>query len=67
MYKTSSLVKNISKGVIFLKNRNIKNSKVSDRIKDLLVTQYSDADPNGSYTGVPKNPNEKPIQDVDDL
>lgn len=24
-------------------------------------------DPNGSYTGVPENENEKPIQDADDL
>lgn len=24
-------------------------------------------DPNGSYTGRPKNPYEKPIQDADDL
>ena len=24
-------------------------------------------DPNGSYTGRPKNPEETPVQDVDDL
>ncbi len=24
-------------------------------------------DPNGSYTGVPKNKHDKPVQDVDDL
>lgn len=24
-------------------------------------------DPQGSYTGVPENPNEKPVQDADDL
>ena len=24
-------------------------------------------DPQGSYTGVPKNPKEMPVQDVDDL
>lgn len=24
-------------------------------------------DPNGSYTGVPKIPGEKPVQDADDL
>ena len=24
-------------------------------------------DPNGSYTGTPLNPNEQPVQDVDDL
>lgn len=26
-----------------------------------------ETDPNGSYTGRPKDPYEKPIQDVDDL
>ncbi|MCL2698585.1 MAG: hypothetical protein FWE74_10970 [Oscillospiraceae bacterium] len=26
-----------------------------------------DTDPNGSYTGVPLNPHEKPVQDADDL
>lgn len=24
-------------------------------------------DPNGSYTGVPENPEEEPVQDADDL
>ena len=24
-------------------------------------------DPQGSYTGVPENPNDTPVQDVDDL
>ena len=26
-----------------------------------------ETDPNGSYTGKPKDPNEKPVQDADDL
>jgi hypothetical protein len=26
-----------------------------------------ETDPNGSYTGVPLNPHEKPVQDADDL
>ncbi len=30
-----------------------------------MVAEYSD--PNGSYTGVPKDKHEKPVQDVDDL
>ena len=30
--------------------------------KDKIVT-----DPNGSYTGRPKDPGEKPVQDADDL
>ena len=29
--------------------------------------EHIDADPFGSYTGVPMDQNEKPIQDVDDL
>ena len=28
---------------------------------------YSETDPNGSYTGVPTDKNEKPVQDADDL
>lgn len=30
--------------------------------KDKIIT-----DPNGSYTGRPLDPNEKPVQDADDL
>ena len=30
--------------------------------KEKIVT-----DPNGSYTGRPKDPNERPVQDADDL
>ena len=30
--------------------------------KERIVT-----DPNGSYTGRPQDPNEKPVQDADDL
>jgi len=30
--------------------------------KDRIIT-----DPNGSYTGRPLDPNEKPVQDADDL
>ncbi len=26
-----------------------------------------ETDPNGSYTGRPKDPNDKPVQDADDL
>lgn len=29
--------------------------------------QSASADPQGSYTGVPENPYEKPVQDADDL
>ena len=32
-----------------------------------LFVGASDTDVNGSYTGVPKNRKEKPVQDADDL
>ena len=32
-----------------------------------LVGDVSKTDVNGSYTGVPKNKNEVPVQDADDL
>ncbi len=32
------------------------------RKREIIIT-----DPNGSYTGVPKNPDEQPVQDADDL
>lgn len=28
---------------------------------------HPETDPQGSYTGVPENPEEKPVQDADDL
>ena len=36
------------------------------RALDVYV-EPSDTDVNGSYTGKPKNKNEKPVQDADDL
>lgn len=32
-----------------------------------LVGDVSDTDVNGSYTGIPKDRNDRPIQDADDL
>ena len=32
-----------------------------------LVSDVSNTDVNGSYTGRPKNKDEKPVQDADDL
>ena len=32
-----------------------------------LVGKTSETDVNGSYTGVPENKQEKPVQDADDL
>ncbi len=34
------------------------------QVKNKFVSNF---DPNGSYTGVPVDKNEKPIQDADDL
>ena len=31
------------------------------------VVDPSNTDPNGMYTGVPREPYEKPVQDADDL
>ena len=54
----------------------MKNSSIKKKIiKEKLFTDVSNdlnseriiVDPNGSYTGVPIDPLEKPVQDVDDL
>ena len=37
-------------------------SKQKSRKQERIMT-----DPNGSYTGRPQDPNERPIQDADDL
>lgn len=49
-----------------------KTEKKKNQIKAKTKTNeqnpmYSETDPNGSYTGVPKDKNVQPIQDVDDL
>ncbi len=36
--------------------------KCTESYEDVICT-----DPNGSYTGVPEDENEVPVQDVDDL
>lgn len=38
------------------------SSKKEEKIFHRPIT-----DPQGSYTGVPENPEEKPVQDADDL
>lgn len=47
--------------------RNLKQNKNENKrnTKDYLLYSYND--PNGSYTGISENPNEKPVQDADDL
>ena len=44
-----------------------KKVPVSDRVQGIISMQASVTDPDGSYTGVPKNPYETPVQDSDDL
>ena len=50
-----------------------KNKNTSKQLKTSLeksvfaVKNEIQTDPNGSWTGIPENPNEKPIQDADDL
>lgn len=43
--------------------------KINDNsvIKEILNQKPSKTDPNGSYTGKPKNKKEQPVQDADDL
>ncbi len=43
-------------------------------LADKVIEEYtkaaskkSNTDPNGSYTGVPKDKDERPVQDADDL
>lgn len=44
-----------------------KQSEISDRVQEIISIKNVKTDPNGSYTGVPLNPYDKPVQDVDDL
>ena len=59
-----------------VRTKNVKktvNKKVFERIPAPtklaleLVGEQSNTDVDGSYTGVPKNKDEKPVQDADDL
>ncbi len=66
MYNVNSLANNSCKGVIFLKKK--KNCiPVAEKGKKIFSMQNCATDPNGSYTGVPENPCEVPVQDADDL
>lgn len=52
------------------KNANAKNKPTKTAIDVLKTENFNDgvvADPNGSYTGVPYDKNEMPVQDADDL
>lgn len=50
-----------------MQDKKKKDIKISQRVQDIISMQDCVTDPNGSYTGVPENPYEKPVQDVDDL
>jgi len=39
----------------------------SKTLKEMITPKPSKEDPEGSYTGLPVNENEVPVQDVDDL
>jgi len=41
-----------------------KRRRLSEVIAEANASKF---DPNGSYTGVPTDKNEKPVQDADDL
>ena len=50
-------------------NKNVKNTpyRVDFSMKMSEDQERIDTDPYGSYTGVPNDPYDEPIQDVDDL
>ena len=50
----------------------MKNKHNNDKNADIVIDKYINEDskkydPDGSWTGVPANPKEIPIQDADDL
>ena len=46
----------------------MKNKKKSaEEVVHAYAKGGKTTDPNGSYTGVPRNKSEKPVQDADDL
>ncbi len=48
---------------LFRKNE----EKIMEKPMKIISFKAAKTDPNGSYTGVPINPYEQPIQDADDL
>jgi hypothetical protein len=45
-----------------MNNKEEKNQKERENNSGKIIS-----DPDGSWTGTPQNPNEKPVQDADDL
>lgn len=44
-----------------------KINRINKRLEGFLAAKSVRTDPQGMYTGVPEDPNEKPVQDADDL
>jgi len=44
-----------------------KDRKASQKARQIISGTASRTDPNGSYTGIPADRNETPVQDADDL
>ena len=44
-----------------------KIARINLKIQKIISGNVSQTDPLGSYTGVPVNPGEVPVQDADDL
>ena len=47
--------------------KEVKNVKVTKKVPAAQPLKFDPFDPLGSYTGCPKDPEEKPVQDADDL
>ena len=41
--------------------------KAKHKVKDVRVSDEIKSDVLGSYTGLPENPDDRPVQDADDL
>ena len=44
-----------------------KKQAIQNKVAQVTDKHPSKTDPLGSYTGMPENPDEKPVQDADDL
>ncbi|MEG0571321.1 MAG: hypothetical protein RR497_06725 [Oscillospiraceae bacterium] len=49
------------------KNKVFGNVQNSAKVTQIVNQAPSKTDPNGSYTGIPLDKNEQPVQDADDL
>lgn len=50
-----------------MKEKNPATENPTKKAKKLTSLYSPQTDPQGSYTGKPENPTEKPVQDADDL